>query len=355
MGLLVVIGLSVGIAHPAERSLPAASAELLRGAVQAALDEQRIPGLSIAVSHQGWRWVEGFGLADVENGVAVTPETVFRLASVSKPITAVAALQLAEQGRLDLDAPVNTYLPELPEFYERVTVRQLLGHLAGVRHYRPGEMDSTTRYESVRDALAIFKDDRLIHEPGARFVYSTYGFNLVGGVVEAVSGTPFRDYLRSRIFEPAGMRTARDDDARSIIPHRAAGYRREPDGTLVNAVLADTSNKVPGGGLCATAADLVAFAEALASGRLVGPETLALMATPQTTTSRMPTGYGLGWNVGRHEGRVEVYHGGNQPRVTTILYTRPDQATAVAILTNLEGAQLLPLARQVADLVEAWD
>lgn len=355
MGLLVAVGLLAGIAHPAERSLPAASAGLLRQAVQAAVDEQRIPGLSIAVSHQGRRWAEGFGLADVENDVKVTPETVFRLASVSKPITAVAALQLAEQGRLDLDAPVNAYLPELPEFYEKVTTRKLLGHLGGVRHYRPGEMDSTTRYESVREALGIFKDDRLINEPGSRFVYSTYGFNLVGGVVESASGTPFREYLRSRIFEPAGMTGARDDDARSIIAHRAAGYRREPDGTLVNAALADTSNKVPGGGLCATATDLVAFAEALASGRLIGPETAALMTTPQKAACGMPTGYALGWNVGRLEGRAEVYHGGNQPRVTTILYTRPDRGTAVAILTNLEGAQLLPLARQVADLVEAWD
>lgn len=352
---IALLVLTIGAIHHRESGLSGSVTAKIRVAVEGAMRAQRVPGASICVSHRGRRWSGGFGLADVENEVAVTPATVFRVASISKPITATAALQLVEAGALDLDAPVTRYLSELSADYEGVTTRQLLSHQGGVRTYRAGETESARRYESVRGALAMFKDDPLAAAPGARFLYSTYGYNLVGAVVEAVSGEPFRAYLERHVFGPAGMAHARDDDARAIIAHRASGYRRERDGSLVNSTFIDTSNKVPGGGLCATATDLVAFAEGLFEHRLLGSDTVALMTTPRKTARRVPTGYGLGWRVGRYQDRREVSHGGNQPSVSAILYVRPETATIVAILTNLEGAQLRGLARQVADMVEQGD
>lgn len=325
----------------------------VEAAVRELMERSHVPGLSVAVSDRGRRWAVGVGLADVENDVPVSVETSFRLASISKPITAVAVMQLVECGRLDLDAPIQRYVRRFPEKNWPVTARQLLGHLGGVRHYRPGEIESTRHYESVGDALAIFEGDPLVHEPGTKFLYSTYGYNLAGAAVEGASDEPFGEYLHKHIFEPGGMLHARVDDSRAIVPHRARGYRRDDEGDLTNAVLADTSNKVPGGGLCSTPTDLVAFAEAFLAGKLVKPETVALMTTPQKTKDGTETGYGLGWNVRTHEGHREVSHGGAQPRVATLLYTRPDQGIVVALMCNLEGTPLLPLARRITGIVEA--
>ncbi len=237
------------------------------------------------------RWTGGFGLADAENAVPATAETMYRLASVSKTMTATAAMQLAERGRLDLDAPIRRYVPGFPEKPWPITTRQLLGHLGGIRHYLPNEeFDATRQYVGVLEGLDVFKDDPLVHEPGTAYLYSTYGFDLVGAVVEAASGARFLDYLRENVFRPAGMESIRDDDARVLIPHRAQGYVRLVNGELRNAAPADTSYKIPGGGLIATAADVVRFAAALENGALVKPETRTEMWTRQKTRSGQVAG-----------------------------------------------------------------
>ncbi len=146
------------------------------------------------------------------------------------------------------------------------------------------------------------------------------------------------------------MEQARDDNVFAIIPHRAQGYRRTPAGELQNSPLADTSNKIPGGGLCATALDLARFALALQQGVLLRPETLAQMWTPQKTRDGRETSYGLGWSLSEERGRREVFHTGGQPRVSTLLYLRPQERLAIVLLSNLEGARLIGLARQIADL-----
>ncbi len=342
---------------PAEPSLSLEIRERLEREISAEMSRQQIPGLSVALATGGkLRWSSGFGLSDLENNVPARAATIFRLASISKPITAVGVLQLVERGKIDLDAPVQRYVPSFPTKQWPVTTRQLLGHLAGVRHYRGDEVNSTRRYPSVTAALSIFKDDPLLHEPGSKYQYTTYGYNLAGAVLEAVAGEPFDRYLQREIFQPAGMRRIRTDDAAAIIPNRAQGYRKTPEGELRNSALADISNKIPGGGLCSTSEDLIQFALAVMSGRLLKPETRSMMWTPQKFTKGLDAGketnYGLGWTLSTRAGKREAAHGGGQPRVATYLYLLPEQQTAVAIMSNLEGAALPPLARKLADLAQ---
>ena len=342
------------LAGPAvAQPLPAAQLQAIASAASAFLAERRIPGLSVAVVvDRQLRWTAGFGLADAENAVPASAETMYRLASVSKPMTATAAMQLVERGRLDLDAPVRRYVPSFPEKPWPITSRQLMAHLGGIRHYRANEeFDATRRYVGVLEGLDVFKEDPLDHEPGTAYLYSTYGYCLLGAVVEAASGERFLDYLREHVFRPAGMENVRDDDAGALIPHRAQGYWKIADGELRNSPPADTSYKIPGGGLIATAADVARFGSAVAAGTLVKPESRGEMWTKQRTRAGRVLGYGLGWDLGEWKGRREVSHTGGQERVSTVLYLQPERGLVIAILTNLQGAHPTDLARTIAEIV----
>lgn len=326
-------------------------AEPVDRAIRALLDRDRVPGLSCAIAvGDAVQFERGYGLADVENEVPVTPRTVFRLASISKPITAVCALQLHEAGRLDLDADVHNLLAEWPAKSFPVTTRQLLGHLGGIRHYRPGEAESTFHYKTQIDALARFAADPLLHEPGTAYHYSTFGFNLVAAVVEKVRGEPFANVVHDYVAVPSGAASLQDDDVRRVIRGRAQGYVLV-DAVLQNSELMDSSYKLGGGGLCASAPDLARFAQALMAGRLLRPETLASMWTAQPLKGGGTTDYGLGFRVGLRNGQRVVQHSGAQSRVSTMLYLLPDQQITIVLLCNLEKVRLLPLAQQIADLV----
>jgi CubicO group peptidase (beta-lactamase class C family) len=351
--LLFVFGGTLASTAASAQPLP----EALRSAVLEEMGERGIPGLSVAVVEAGaLRYDEGFGFADVENDVPARPETVYRLASVSKPMTAVTVLKQYERGRLDLDAPVWRYCAEFPEKPWPVTARELLCHQGGIRHYRPDEPAVTRRTSSFAESLAFFRDDPLLHEPGTAVQYSTYGYNLLGCAAAAAAGTSYLTALREDVLEPAGMTSTRDDDQRELIPNRAQGYFRDASGGLRNSALTDTSYKVPGGGLCGTAGDVARFGSALVSGRLLRPATLGLMLTRQRTRAGRLTGYGLGLTLAERQGRLEAWHPGGQERVSTLLYFVADRSVAergqaLAILTNLEGVQpqLLALARTLAD------
>ena len=336
--------------------------------VSAHIAKQRIPGLSIAIAQDGRVvWSKGFGLADVENDVPVVPATVFRIASSTKPITAVAVMQLVERGQLDLDAPIQRYVPSFPAKPWRITPYQLLAHLGGIRNYRSddfgGEPDNARPYKTLVEALDVFKDDPLDAEPGTRYGYTTFGYTLLGTAVEGASGATFVEYLRENVFKRAGMVQTRTDSPYDLIPHRARGYTRlgvrekfvgrPPSGPLRNSDFMDSSYKIPGGGLVSTAEDMVRFAIAVEEGALVKPETLARMTTRQRTRSGEETPYGLGWYVGGPGDRPGAFwHGGVQKGVTSTIYLEPKNRFAVAILTNLEGGGMLGLEALAGRLAE---
>lgn len=353
----------------AQAQIPPAAAQKIDELVQAEMVRQKIPGLTVAIG-TGDRIVysKAFGMADIENSVPVKTSTVFRTASIAKPMTATAVMQLAEQGKLDLDAPIQKYCPAFPEKPWPVTARQLLGHLGGVRHYvRPGEASGTEHFYTLADSLRIFKDDPLLHEPGTRYYYSTFGYVLLGCAVEGASGMPYERYMAERVFAPAGMTRTRTDDHFTAIPDRTRGYvvlgeqlynslpasakSNYTVGGVYNSTLHDTSMKIPGGGLVSTSEDLVRFLFALRAGKLVKPDTLAQMWTPQKTKEGQATTYGLGWGISTVEGGTLIQHTGGQSGTSTVVAYRADKGVVIAVMSNLQGAGVSRLAAQIAALL----
>lgn len=310
-----------------------------------------IPALSVAAATaEGPIWSAAWGFADLESHVPATPRTVFRIASIAKPFTAVAALLLAEQGRLNLDAPVQDYV-RFPLKQWTITTRHLLGNQSGIRHYNGDDFNSTRRYAGVEEALEIFARDALLHEPGTKYLYSTYGFNLAGAVIQGAAGMPYAQWVRERVLIPAGATAMQPDDVHRLIPRRARGYRRSAGGIPENCSLADTSNKVPGGGWVATAEDLVRFARTLMEGRILTQDSLGQMWTPGALRDGKPTHYGLGWNVHSENGEMIAQHSGGQQGANTHLLLIPKRRIAIAVLANLEDAGAISLAREFARIL----
>lgn len=348
--MLLALSTAPGARAQAARSLArapqtdrhAAAIEAGRTILETLMRGANLPGLQVAVGLRGERvWSDGFGYADLEQGVPVTPLTRFRIGSIGKPLTAAAAVKLYEEGRLDLDAPIWRYVPEFPGGEEPITARQLAGHLAGIRHYH--EDEERVRYSSytnVLDALAIFADDSLLHPPGTAYEYSSYGYNLLSAVIQGASGTDFLTYMRDGLFRPLGMRHTVADHVDSIIPYRAAFYEgSHPDGRLLNAPFTDNSYKWAAGGFLSTAEDLARFASGLAAGELVAAARVDEMFTSMTTASGDTTGYGMGWRIRTDwQGRRVVRHGGSSVGGRAFLMLYPEARLAIAILVNASRA-----------------
>ncbi len=312
-----------------------------------------VPGISIAVSVVGEIvWSEGFGFANVEGQVPVTPVTKFRIGSVSKPLTAVGSALLVEEGRLDLDAPIQQYVPDFPEKGKgTITTRLLGGHLAGVRHYSgEDEFLSSRRYASVREGLEIFKDDTLKTPPGTEFSYSSYGWNLISAVMERASGADFLPFMRERVFRPLGMRNTVADYTDSIIVGRTGYYQREDDGVIVNAPYVDNSYKWGGGGFLSTPEDLLKFANALMLDGFLKPETLKWLWTSQKDAGGEDTGYGFGFGVGSVSGVQRATHGGGSVGGNSWLGLLPEEGIALAITSNISGAGWRNVPAQILSL-----
>ena len=353
--MLVILAL-VSAAASAQQTAGLAADKLdkIEKAISSEMSRQSIPGLSVAVViNQKLVWSNGYGLADLENNIPAKATTAYRLGSISKPITAAAVMQLVERGKIDLDAPIQKYCPAFPEKQWPVTTRLLLGHLAGVRHYKGNEFDSTRHFASIVEGLEMFKSDPLLHEPGAKFTYTTHGYSVLGCAVEGASGMKFDEYVRENVSKPAALYRLQVDDVYTIIPNRAQGYQKTQSGQLRNSGLADTSYKIPGGGFISTVEDLAKFAIAMQAGVIVKKETLDKMWAKQTLKDGKFSPYGLGWGIGEHGGMKEVSHGGAQQRVSTYLYMLPEKGLAVAVMSNLEGAGngLGKLSAQIADIL----
>jgi len=319
------------------------------------------PGVSVAIVQDGeFVWSRGFGMADLENSVPATTDTLYRLGSVSKPITATAALVLSERGQLDLDAPIRKYCPAFPEKPWPITTRQLLGHLGGIRYYRVPEMPysvsqtdpevGNTRHfqDGIDGGLRFFANDPLVAPPGTHFNYSTQGYTLVGCAIEGASGRKYADFVRDSVLIPAGMLQTRPDDRFAIVPHRTRFYSKNESGAVVNAEFLDASYKVPGGGLLSTATDMARFEVAILKDLLIKRTTRDMMWMPQMPSDglgRMV--YGLGWQMGTTDNVAGVGHGGSQQGTSTMMLIAPDARAGVVVLTNSDAAGAPKLATEV--------
>lgn len=315
--------------------------------------ELNAPGLSVAVALEDkLAWSAGFGLADVENDVPARGNTVYRIASISKTFGATAVLQLVDEGKVNLDDEIHKYVPS---FHQPVTLRQIMTHTSGIRHYKSGESNSAARYDSLADAITIFRDAPLLFQPGTKVLYSSYAYNLLAGVIESASGQPLETYLQDRIFAPAHLDSTQLEYQERIVPHRARFYIRKEQ-HLNNAPYVDNSIKWIGGGLISSAEDLIRFNIALNSGKLVRPASLKLMATPGTLTDGTPIRYSLGWEVSMDSnGNHYVDKYGSGTGVSTYLLRIPAKRVAVAVLINLSQGNIERFARRIADAVLAVD
>lgn len=320
--------------------------------VAEARDAAGSPGLSAAVAVDGALvWSGASGLADIENAVPATAESVYRIASISKPIAATAIMHLAEQGVLDIDDPIQEYFPPFPEKEYPITVRHLMTHTSGIRHYNEGEFDLKEHFETVEAGTAIFRDDPLLFEPGTQYSYSTYAYNLLAGMVESVAGQSFDDYLQDNLWGPAGMEATYLEHQGDIVPNRVRQYVKSDEPPLVrNAPFADLSIKWAGGGMIATAPDLVRFALALEAGTIISAETHGRMTTPMELADGSLSYYGLGWRMAEDEMGLWISHSGGATGGTTHLLRLPERGLAVALTANVQSGEGLPdAARRLAE------
>jgi serine beta-lactamase-like protein LACTB, mitochondrial len=354
--LLLTLALPV-VVSAQRQTVPAAVTSRLDSSVARFMSAQHVPGLAAAlVLHGEYVWSQGFGMADLEQLVPATPQTLFRLGSVSKTLTSTGALQLWEAAKLDLDAPVQRYCPAFPTKPWPITTREVLAHLGGIRHYHSGNPDDpeigNTRHftDPIAGGLSFFAADSLVAQPGTRFNYSTHGYTLVGCVMQGASGEQYTAYMRLHVFTPAGMTHTVVDDRYAIIPSRTRFYHWDSAGGLVNADFLDASYKVPGGGWLSSADDLAHFEIALLHDTLLRRATRTLAWTSAHTTDGKPTGYGLGWGVDTAGGVHRIGHTGGQQGTSTAILLAPETDAAVVVLSNIDGVDAGALAKDLLTL-----
>jgi CubicO group peptidase (beta-lactamase class C family) len=321
--------------------------------VSAFMTANSIPGISIAIVQNGQPvWSAGFGMSDLEDSAPATSSTLYRLGSISKPLTAVAILQLYERGKLDLDAPVQKYCPAFPQKDSPITSRQVLGHLAGIRHYNKdgkGDVpeDSARHFATMEESLQLFASDPLLSKPGTEFHYSTYGYTLLGCVLEGAAGQKYVDFVRENVLRPAAMDHTQVDDFFAILPHRTRWYHRDKSGAVQNAGVLDSSYKIPGGGLVSSADDMANFDAAILADKLVKRTTRDLMWTVAQPTDGKPSHYALGWFVTDKFGVHVVGHDGGQQGTSTGILLAPDRNLAVVVLANMDSVNTSALAESL--------
>jgi serine beta-lactamase-like protein LACTB len=356
--LVLAVLNATGFSSAQEAKLSPQKQSQIEAAISKFMASTHVPGLSAAVVEDGrFAWAAGFGMADLENNVPASEHTLYRLASISKSLTATAAMQLFERGQLDLDAPVQKYCPSFPQKPWPITTRQVMGHLAGIRHYKSGSQDdpevgNTKHFEKQIEAgLNFFKQDPLLSPPGTQFHYSTHGFTLVGCVIEGASGSRYVDFLRQNVFLPAGMTETQFDDRFAIIAYRTRFYDKTESGVVRNADCLDSSYKIPGGGWLSSAEDMARFEVAMVDDRLIRRPTRNLMWTPLKPTDGSTDNYALGWGSGIENGTQGVGHTGGQQGTSTAFLIAPEPRAGVVVLTNMEGVPADNLAREILTIV----
>jgi len=314
--------------------------------LMAAYAQPGMPGAAVLVVKDGRVVLEkSYGLAEVESGTPVTPETDFRLASLSKQFTATAVMLLAADGKLRYDDPVTKWVPNLPAFAKGVTLRHLLHHTGGLPDYEDFVPDSQTR--QVLDAeipALVAKSDTAYFAPGTRYRYSNTGYVLLALAVERASGERFAEFLHDRIFAPLGMRgTLAREDRGPAVPRRAYGYTvgaggvRRTDQSNTSATLGD-------GGIYTSVRDLAKWDAALERHQLVSADAQRL-----AWTAAAPAPYGFGWFVERAPA-FAVWHNGESRGFTNGVFRYPERRLAVWVLTNRTGGKPWETARRIAEL-----
>jgi len=333
--------------HASEKENYAEQIQIIERFVNTNMKNLKIPSLAVGFYKDDFIWSKGFGFADLENRVPATSDTLFRAASVTKSMTAVGTLKLAEDGKINLDDEVQVYVPYFPKKKWPVTIRNLLGHLSGISHYRGSDADTIKTHYDTRQSIAIFEDWELEVEPSSKFIYSSYGYNLLGAVIEGASGLSYADYMSENVWKPLGMNHTRMDIAEEIIPNRASVYRIR-GGEIKNDEFVDISSRFAAGGVLTTVKDMLNFSRGLDNGGVLSLQAQERMYDSMQTKDGRFTGYGMGWRIGYLSGSWVVYHRGQQAGSTTHLLRFPNKNFAAFVVSNTRDCN----AQRFVDLIQ---
>lgn len=324
-----------------------------------------IPGLSMAILHDGTVVYENvYGIADLEHAVPVARDSRFKIASLTKPITAIAVLQLVERGLVALDRPIGDYLDDLPSQWRATTVRQLLGHTSGLPDYLQAPAwswrDSWRLERNHREVIAMIEAAPMTFQSGEGMKYSNTNYYLLGMLIERASGAPYAEYLDAHIFKPLAMTNSRLDNASDLVPRRVRGYTRE-GGKIRNAEFTSDTWAYAEGGVITTAADLAKLEHALHTESHLTKASIDLMWTPTKLTdgrvgvigdngAGQPNHYGLGWFISSYKGRTLILAGGNKPGYTCTFFRFVDEGLTIILLSNLSSSPLYGMAGEIGEM-----
>jgi len=305
-----------------------------------------LPGAAVMVIKQGQPvLIKSYGMAHLEQNIPVTPQTNFRLASMTKQFTAMCIMMLVEQGKLQFNSSVGEIFPDFPKYGKHITIAQLLQHTSGLVDYEDLVTDSLPyQIKDVEILQLMMKQDSTYFEPGSDYRYSNTGYAILAMVVEKISEHSFADFLKRSIFGPLEMQyTVAYEQGISEVTHRAYGYTIFPDSILLtdqsvtSAVLGD-------GGIYSSIDDLYKWDQALNTDKLVAPKTLELAYTPHLEI------YGFGWRIDDFKGHRRIHHTGSTRGFRTVIQRFPQDQFTIIILTNRNDPDVAPLAEKLTDL-----
>lgn len=333
------------------------------------------PGVTAAVSVDGVIvFSDGVGYAELDNQTPATGATVLNVGSVSKVMAVIAIMQLVEQGKVTLSDDIRAYVTAFPDKGVPVTLRQIMTHTSGIRHYRDGEfgpngLRSMRHFDDFEEAIQHFTEDPLVFAPGEYWLYSSHAFNLLQGVVEKVSGVRFENYMQTYVWEPAGMLRSSFDVPSRVVRQRGRGYVRANDGTIVNSRYEDVSYKYAGGGMLSTVEDLVRMGNAINNGTLLGPDAVTEMHTSRVDPVLQFQANGqprelsfkqaLGWDLSTDgQGRTYISKTGTVRGTRSVVINYPDDGLVVALQANIAPFPIQRHGEAIAQIylppVRAW-
>ena len=349
---LRIVWLAIFLGCPASYSQDASD---LREEVDALASKfsasEELTGFTIGVARgKDTLFLKGYGFADLENSVAASETTVYRIGSITKMFTAAAILLLVEEEKISLDDSISKYLNEYPDG-ERITIRHLLTHTSGIFSYTdlPGFLKRARHDLKPAEIMALFQDEPVHFSPGEMFRYCNSGYLLLGIILEKVTGQQYETFLKDRIFEPLDLDATVYDRHRKIIPNRARGYAKRGDQT-VNAPFVSMSQPYSAGALASTAGDLLNWMRSLAGGKVLNSELFQQMTTPGELINGTKIKYGFGCFLDKVDGRTAVRHGGGIPGFVSELAYFPESELTVAVLINTNQNVARKMVNQIAKL-----
>lgn len=317
--------------------------------VKAQMAQHHIPGVALAIIQNGRRVkTSAYGYANLELKTPVTPDTAFEIGSITKQFTAACVMLLAQDGKLSVDDPVSKYLPDTPLGWSKITLRHLLTHTSGIKNYTDLDGFELTRHLTQAQFIKKIGALPLDFQPGAQFSYCNTGFNLLGYVIENVSGQNYWDFLRQRIFLPVGMTATTDRNPRNLIPGRACGYELSPDGQYVNRDY-DLTDVFSAGAVVSTIGDLAKWDAALNTGKILSESSKQQMWSPAKLNDGTLHDYGFAWWVSPIEDHRRIGHTGETSGFNASFERFPDDHLSIIVLSNSgESGRADSIAREIA-------